>query len=631
MFGDLDKYIVVFLTGLIVTYLLTPVVRSMAIRFGVVDLPDARRPHKRLTARGGGVAVVLGVHAACLVAVLFPGPKLAGALDLMWWQKFALASLVLLVVGVIDDVRGMRPLIKLGGQVAAALIMWFSGTRFGLLLGYNLPAPVDCALVVIWLVAIINAFNLIDGLDGLASGLAIISAVGLCGILLMQQIPGEVLLLFGFIGACLGFLRYNFNPASIFLGDTGSMFLGFTLGVVSLQTFNKNTFLISMAIPIMVLGVPIYDALLAIWRRSVRSWVSGKNGGTKRGIMQPDVEHLHHRLSQSGLSTKRVATFLYMLNGGLVIFGLAIMLFQSHAAGIFLIALLAGVYVLMRQLAVIELRETGSAILTGLRRPTHSTFKALAYPAWDMIWLAGSLALIMWVVEEQRVDFWHTWFVDLPIWVTPTFSLLALSRTYVTYWPRARLRDVLMVLFWLQTGIIFSLGLALIIDPESGSTWLRRAVLVAGISHPVIVTSRLIDRCIEELVLWLKRQGDTTGEPERVVLYGAGVRAQLFLKDRAMTISRKSDGRQILGFVDDEKGLHFQWVYGFLVLGGLKELPLLIERQKVSRVIIVSNLQPESRDAIREIAARSGIKLSEWQPEEHEVILPATAGCENIF
>jgi len=624
MFGDLDKYIVVFLTGLVVTYLLTPVVRSMAIKFGVVDMPDARRPHKRLTARGGGVAVVLGVHAACLVAVLFPGPKLAGALDLMWWQKFALASLALLVVGVIDDVRGMRPLIKLGGQVAAALIMWFSGTRFGLLLGYNLPAPLDCALVVIWLVAIINAFNLIDGLDGLASGLAIISAVGLCGILLMQQIPGEVLLLFGFIGACLGFLRYNFNPASIFLGDTGSMFLGFTLGVVSLQTFNKNTFLISMAIPIMVLGVPIYDALLAIWRRSVRSWVSGKNGGTKRGIMQPDVEHLHHRLSQSGLSTKRVATFLYVLNGGLVVFGLAIMLFQSHAAGIFLIALLAGVYVLMRQLAVIELRETGSAILTGLRRPTHSTFKALAYPAWDMIWLAGSLALIMWAVEGQRVDFWHTWFVDLPIWVTPTFSLLALSRTYVTYWPRARLRDVLMVLFWLQTGIIFSLGLALIIDPASGSTWLLRAVLVAGISHPVIVTSRLIDRCIEELVLWLKRQGDAAGEPERVVLYGAGVRAQLFLKDRAMTISKKPDGRQILGFVDDEKGLHFQWVYGFLVLGGLKELPLLIERQRVSRVIIVSNLLPESRAAIREIAARNGIKLSEWQPEEHGVVLSAT-------
>jgi UDP-N-acetylmuramyl pentapeptide phosphotransferase/UDP-N-acetylglucosamine-1-phosphate transferase len=625
MFGDLDKYVLVFLVGLAVTYLLTPVVRSLAIRLGVVDMPDARRPHKRPTARGGGVAVVLGVHAACLVAVLFPWPKVVGALDFGWWEKFALASLVLLIVGVIDDVRGMKPWIKLGGQIAAALVMWFSGTHFGQLLGHDLPAPVDCVLVVIWLVAIINAFNLIDGLDGLASGLAIISAVGLSGILLMQQVPGEVLLLVGFIGACLGFLRYNFHPATVFLGDTGSMFIGFTLGVVSLQTFNKNTFLISMTIPIMVLGVPIYDALLAIWRRTVRSWMNdGQTPGVKRGIMQPDVEHLHHRLSKSGLSTQRVATFLYIINGGLVTVGMLIMLFQSHAAGIFLIALLAGVYVLMRQLAVIELRETGRALLMGLKRPTHTTFKALAYPVWDMTWLAGSLAFIMWFIEGQRVDFWRTWFMDLPVWVTPTFSLLALSRTYVTHWQRARLRDVLMVLFWLQTGIIFSLGVALVIDPTSMSKWFLRAVLVAGISHPVIISSRLIYRCIEELVLWLRRHSDVLPEAERVLLYGAGTRGQLFLKDRALKISKHPDNRQIIGFIDDEKSLHFQWVYGFVVLGGLKELPRLIERRKINRIIIVSELLPESRTAIREIAAQNGVRLSEWQPEEREII-PATA------
>ena len=631
MFGDLDKYIMVFLVGLVVTYLLTPLVRSLAIRYGVVDLPDARRPHKRPTARGGGVAVVFGVHAACLVAVLFPWPQLNGALNFVWWQKFALASLVLFVVGVVDDVRGMKPVIKLGGQVAAALIMWCSGTRFGQLLGHDLPAPLDCVLVVVWLVAIINAFNLIDGLDGLASGLAVISAVGLCGILVMQQIPGEVLLLLGFIGACLGFLRYNFNPASVFLGDTGSMFIGFTLGVVSLQTFNKNTFLVSMAIPIMVLGVPIYDAMLAIWRRSVRSLVSGKTAGVKRGIMQPDVEHLHHRLIRSGFSTKRVATSLYLLNGGLVTAGLSIMLFQSHAAGIFLIALLAGAYVLLRQLAVIELRETGHALLMGLRRPSHSTLKALAYPVWDMLWLAGSLALIMWFFEDQRTDFWHTWFVDLPIWVTPTFSLLALSRTYVTCWPRARLRDVLMVLFWLQTGILLSLGLALVIDPASGPKWLLRAILIAGICHPVIMTSRLFYRCIEELVLWLRRQSITGGETERVLLYGAGVRAQLFLKDQAVKNSKKPDGRRILGLIDDEKTLHFQWVYGFLVLGGLKELPRLIEQHKACHVIIVSELLPGSRTEVQEITTRCGIKLSEWQPEEHELVRPQSETVQTNF
>jgi UDP-N-acetylmuramyl pentapeptide phosphotransferase/UDP-N-acetylglucosamine-1-phosphate transferase len=622
MFGEVDRYLIAFLVGLLVTYLLTPLVRGLAIHFGVVDMPSERRPHKRPTARGGGLAVVLGVHAACLAAVFFPGGHIIGQPDFNWWKSFALSSAILVIVGIVDDVRGMKPLIKLAGQILAALLIWFSGTHFGQILGHELPPVFDCVLTVLWLVAIINAFNLIDGLDGLASGLAIISAVGLSGMLLMQQTPGQVLLLLGFIGACLGFLRYNFHPASVFLGDTGSMFIGFTLGVVSLQTFNKNTFLISMTIPIMVLGVPIYDALLAIWRRSVRAWISGQtNNSVKRGIMQPDLEHLHHRLIKSGFSTQRVATVLYVLNGGLVAVGLLIMLFQSHAAGIFLIALLAGVYVLMRQLAVIELRETGRALLMGLHRPTHTTFKALVYPVWDMVWLSGSLALIMWYIEDLRVNFWHTWFVDLPIWVTPTFSLLAMSRTYVTHWPRARLRDVLMVLFWLEAGILFSLGLALTIDPAAGRDWFLRAVLVAGISHPIILGSRLFYRSLEELVLWFKRQSDVSSDNEQVLLYGAGLRAQLFLKDRAMRLSRQSDGRNIVGIIDDETALHFQWVYGFLVLGGLNELPHLIERHKVTAIIIASDLRADSRAAIQEASIRLGLKLSEWCPSEHPVCL----------
>lgn len=622
MFGDFDKYLLVFLTGLVVTYLLTPAVRGLARKYGVVDKPDARRPHKQITARGGGVALIIGFHVACLMIVLFPWPKLAGGIDFTWWKQFALASLVLLVVGVIDDVRGMKPLVKLSGQIAAALLMWCWGTRFGQLLGHDLPEVLDCVMTVIWLVAIINAFNLIDGLDGLASGLAAISAAGLCGILLMQHVPGEVLLLLGFIGACLGFLRYNFHPASIFLGDTGSMFIGFTLGVVSLQTFNKNTFLISLTIPIMVLGVPIYDALLAIWRRTVRSWTTGQGG-----IMQPDVEHLHHRLIKSGLSTQHVATLLYVLNGAFVVVGLSLMLFQSRRVGIFLVALLAGVYVLMRQLAVIELRETGRALLMGLHRPTHSTFKALMYPVWDMICLSGGVALVMWGVEGERGDFWHTWFIELPVWATPTFSLLALSRTYITYWQRARLRDVLMVLFWLETGILSSLAVALLIDPAESPKWLLRTILLAGVTHPLIIASRLIYRCLEELMMWLKRPVDTS-HLENVLLYGSGLRAEMFLRDRALKTAKHSDGRQILGFIDDEKSLHYQWIYGHLVLGGLAELPHLIEQKKAKHIIIVTELTPEHRAILEDIAARSGVRLGEWYPEEHP-FRPARAPLNN--
>ncbi|HEU5396379.1 MAG TPA: hypothetical protein VFV81_04375, partial [Verrucomicrobiae bacterium] len=609
-----------------------PAVRVLARRYGVIDLPNARRPHQHATARGGGVAVVFAFQLACLMAVAFPWPKLGGGLDFAWWQRFALASLVLFAVGVIDDVRGLKPVVKLGGQALTALLMALSGTHFGTydpqthhatLMGHILPAPVDCALVVLWLVAIINAFNLIDGLDGLASGLAIISAVGLCGILLMQKAPGDVLVLLGFIGACLGFLRYNFHPASIFLGDTGSMFIGFTLGVVSLQTFNKNSFLISLTIPMLVLGVPIYDAMLAIWRRSVRKWTDDRASGTKRGIMQPDLEHLHHRLKLAGLSTGRVAAYLCVLNAALVMVGLLITLFQSHAAGIFLIALLAGVYVVMRHLAVIELRETGRALLMGLRRPTHSALKALMYPFWDMIWLAGLLAFIMWEFEKLRVDFWHTWFYDLPVWVTPTFSLLAISRTYVTYWPRARLRDVLMMVFWLQAGILFSLGLALVIDPAEAHKWCVRALLVGGIGHPIIIGSRLIYRCIEELMLWIRRQSEAGSDVERTLLYGAGERAQLFLKDRAVRTSRQADSRAIVGFIDDEKALHFQWVYGQLVLGGIADLPHLATSLQIKRIIIVADLDPERRRTLQSIVAASGMVLSEWHPEERQIFLAA--------
>ena len=316
-------------------------------------------------------------------------------------------------------------------------------------------------MVVVWIVAVINAYNLIDGLDGLASGLAIISATGLCGIFVLGNLPGVMLVLVALIGACLAFLRYNFHPATIFLGDTGSMFIGLILGVVSLQTFTKNTFFLSMAIPMLVLGVPIYDTLLAIWRRSVRRLVSSRKPdatGKRRGIMQPDLEHLHHRLLKSGLSTRRVAIALCVLNGGLVVFGLLMTCFQSHASGIFLLALLAAVYVLLRHMAVIELRETGQVLLTGLRRPTHALLKSLAYPVWDMFCLAGALAIAMRLFESPSPGFWHSWFLDLPLWVTPTFSLLAISRTYLTVWTRARVLDAVMLLLTLQAGLVVSLG-----------------------------------------------------------------------------------------------------------------------------------------------------------------------------
>jgi UDP-N-acetylmuramyl pentapeptide phosphotransferase/UDP-N-acetylglucosamine-1-phosphate transferase len=620
MFGTLDKYIVAFLTGLVVTFVLTPMVRAVAARLGIVDLPSERRPHKRATARGGGLAVVLGVHAACLFAMLLPHRFVAG-LDFHWYCYYGGASLILLVVGLIDDVRGMLPWTKLAGQTLAASLMCLSGTRFGRLFGIELPPALDVALAVFWIVAVINAFNLIDGLDGLASGLAIISAIGLSGIFVIGQTHGEMLVLVALTGACLAFLRYNFHPASIFLGDTGSMFLGFTLGVISLQTFTKSTFILSLTIPMLVLGVPIYDALLAIWRRSVRRLLQNglvNHTGKRAGIMQADMEHLHHRLLKAGLSTSRVATLLCVLNAGLVFFGLLMTLFQSHAAGIFLLALLAGAYVLMRHLAVIELRDTGRALLNGLRQPTHATLKSLSYPLWDMFCLAGSVAVAMRLFDPPSEDFWHAWFLDLPVWVTPALSLLAISRTYVTIWTRPRLLDVLLLAFTLQVGLLLSLGMAWLIDPTTLHQSLVRAFIVGGISNPAIIGLRVVYRVVEELVNYCRGKSETGADGRRVLLYGAGNRCQLFLKERGFHNSSSIDDRNIIGLIDDEPALRSQWVYGSQVLGGINELPQVVARHKITGIIITATLRPESMVALKHLAQERELHLSEWHFHEGE-------------
>jgi hypothetical protein len=334
--------------------------------------------------------------------------------------------------------------------------------------------------------------------------------------------------------------------------------------------------------------------------------VKGENpaSGTRGGVMTADVEHLHHRLVKAGLSTPRVAMVLCVTNAVLVVFGLLLTTFQSHASGIFLLALLAFVYVLLRHMAVIELRETGRVLLTGLRRPTHSLPKALAYPLWDSLCLAGALALAMRVFEPAPEHFWRSWFLDLPIWVTPTLCLLAVSRTYVTVWTRARILDVLMLLSTLQGGLLLSVGIALLIDPASASKWFLRALVIVAFGNSTIVLTRVFYRCVEEGVLYLRSTGEvSTG------------RGQLFLKERGFHNSSSFDNRVIIGLIDDEPALHFKWVYGHLVLGGGCDLPQLIPHHRINSLVITAALRPESLLAAQKLASQYGLILSEWRFE----------------
>ena len=239
-FETLLKYPAVFFVAFATVFALVPKISAIALRIGAVDLPGPRRLHQQPIPRIGGIAVFAGFHFACALRFLLPwGHPTTGSLTTSWWMSYLGVSAFLLAVGVADDLRGLKPISKLLYQIAGACIMFALDVRVGNILGIDLPIIVDLGVTVLWFLAITNAFNLIDGMDGLAAGLASIAAAGIMGSFLFRQLPGDALVMVALLGACLAFLRFNFNPASIFLGDGGSMFLGFTLASVALSTGSK--------------------------------------------------------------------------------------------------------------------------------------------------------------------------------------------------------------------------------------------------------------------------------------------------------------------------------------------------------------------------------------------------------
>jgi UDP-GlcNAc:undecaprenyl-phosphate GlcNAc-1-phosphate transferase len=332
------KYVFVFLLGLVVTFLLTPLVIRLARRIGMMDAPDERRIHTGIIPRGGGLAVFIGFHVACAAVYFVPWTPFVTTMEVSWWLKFLPPSVFLVVVGVADDRWGMQPRVKLGCQIVAALGLYAGGVHLGHLLYFPLPWPVDCFLTVLWCVGFMNAFNLIDGLDGLAAGLGIITAAGVAGSMLIRHLPGDALVLLGLMGACLGFLRYNFPPARIYLGDGGAYFLGFLIGIMTIVSSQKGTVVAAMMAPLFVLALPILDTTLAIVRRGVQGLP----------VFRPDRRHIHHRLLETGVPQRTIVLGVYAFTA--VFLGLGFVAFWSKGMwipnllglGLLVVLLLAG-------------------------------------------------------------------------------------------------------------------------------------------------------------------------------------------------------------------------------------------------------------------------------------------------
>lgn len=622
LFQDILKYFAVLGTAFCGTYLLIPLLIKWSPHLALMDRPGERRVHQTPVPRAGGIAIFVGFHVACALVFFSPlAAELRGILKRDWWLAYLGVSLLLLTLGIVDDVIQLRWFPKLVGQIAVASLMYGLGVQIDAVHGVNLPEWLDFVLTVGWFLFIANAFNLIDGMDGLAAGLALIAAVGLAGVAILTRSPSTTLVLFALMGSCVAFLRFNFHPARIFLGDAGSLFLGFTLAAISLESGSRSSILAAIGVPLLAVGVPIFDTMLAVWRRSARA-LNGDTAGGLAQVMQPDMEHLHHRLIRRGWSQRRVALVMYAGNFLLVGVGLLGLVFSSQAVGIFLIAFVVGVYVVVRHIARVELWDSGVAIVRGLRRPRGPVLFSLLYPIADAASLLFAAVFAHYIVaDSQAINQKDLIFRSVPIWVGVTFISLVIFGVYGRVWSRARISDFVLVAAAFFSGTVVAFGLWVVIQGGWQSQDIMYFSVFSLISGLQILSLRAFPRTVQDLVSVASLRGRKNREAKRVIIYGAGRRGLLYLRQRL----GGEDGQvKIVGFIDDDLNLRKRWVYGFQVLGALTELDRILMRYEssnegVQQIVVGTSIPAKRLEMLREIAARYRIALSEWSCEERPI------------
>ena len=299
-------YVVLALVAaLIVSFLMTPVVKSFAYKVGAIDVPrDARRMHKVPIPRLGGLAIFIGFMISVFLFVDIRGDRAM--------QSILMGAVVIVVLGVLDDIVALPAMLKFVVQIAAACIPALSGVVIQAISNPNIFSDnlywvldgLSIPITVLWIVGITNAVNLIDGLDGLANGVSAISATTVLVIALMASELPVAMVMAALVGACVGFMPYNTNPAKMFMGDTGAMFLGYILATMSIQGLFKFYAVISFVVPFLILGLPIFDTAFAFTRRIAHG----------QSPMHADRSHIHHRLIDMGLNQKQAVATLYVIS-----------------------------------------------------------------------------------------------------------------------------------------------------------------------------------------------------------------------------------------------------------------------------------------------------------------------------
>ncbi|MFC1866643.1 glycosyl transferase [Thermodesulfobacteriota bacterium] len=596
-------YYLSFFTGsFIIALLLTPLIRRLAIINKQVAVPKDNRWHKKETALMGGVGIFFSFIVVWVIAVNIIDWKTLG----IPYLPIVLCAAGMFVLGLLDDIFNMVPQHKLVGQIVITSILIIFGFR----LDWTVSKTMNLFLSIIWVVGITNAFNLLDNMDGLSAGVAFIAGLFLFLILYLSPhvnvITGPILLMIIiYLGAILGFLLYNFNPASIFMGDSGSLFIGFMLAACMTGISNTDNYasvsaghLISViAIPILILFIPILDTGFVSFMRKLFS----------RPISLGGKDHSSHRMVAIGFSERKAVIVLYAFSITSGAIALAIRHLNTGISLVVIVLYLLFVLFFWIYLAKVKVytedptfTPNGRGIITPIlidityRRRLFEVFLDLvlitvAYYTAYLLRFEGKL--------EGNFDYF---LMSLPIMIACQIFWFFIMGTYRGIWERTSLRDLTGYLKAITAGTV--MPMLLIVFIYRFYSFSRAVFVIYWVIMLILVSlSRLSFRLLDEEV----RKGNQKGTP--TLVYGVGIGGQMAMREIETNIDL---GLALVGFMDDNPRIHGRKIQGYPVFGGKEYLEEVIRKYEIKEIIVSFKKNgAERKKEIHKICLKMGVEL----------------------
>ena len=589
-----------FVVALAVSLAITPLVRALARRLGFIAPPKKDRWHRQPTALLGGIAVFLATAAGAAWWWPLPAPLVV----------LALASIGVFVTGLVDDVVTLRPATKLALQIAAASAAVWGGVR----LEWTGSLTADTLLSIFWFIGVTNALNLVDNMDGACAGVGAIAAgvVAAIGLIAPSGVEPHSMWAAALCGALVGFLFYNFHPASIFLGDSGSLFIGFLLAGVTAAAEGaaRGTGFPLVALPVLVLAVPIFDTTLVTVARKL-SGRSASQGGT---------DHTAHRLVRLGFTEPRAVVFLYAVS---MMSGVAALALVQGSSGWEILVIGLSVGLTLLAVALLAVRVYGNdffVLVEGRYRAglvdfllRHHIFELQL----DLVLIAGAYytANRLRFGAGQWALFFPGFLQSLPVVIACHIVCLLAVGVYGRVWRYFGITDLVPLVKGVGLGSLLSVLLLVYLYRLEN---VSRGALV---THAVLLTmllagSRLFFRLLPEM------GGGAAGRAQSALVYGAGDAGELLVRELG---NNRQYGFRLVGFIDDDPRKAGKRVRGLPVLGGKAALRAILDSGGAQAVIVSSDrLTPDTVDVVRAECLAAGVPLLRFRCLLEELV-PAAA------